>query len=258
MQPITIAIDPFGFILVKGENAATFLQGQLTCDVREINEIRGALGACCDPKGRMVANFFVFQKNKDYYFLLPKSMISITIAHLKKYAVFSKVELLAVNEAETYSLPEITLKELDENDWRSLNVRAGLVWVYPQTSGKLIPQMINLQKWGGISFTKGCYIGQEIIARTEHLGKLKRHLYRAFVDSETPPTPGDELKNQNDQTMGIVVEAARKNTEYELLVVIQDVALENGDIAFNQFPLKNVQPVAGNSSFISSAIRGTK
>lgn len=44
MQPITIAIDPFGFILVKGENAATFLQGQLTCDVREINEIRGGLG----------------------------------------------------------------------------------------------------------------------------------------------------------------------------------------------------------------------
>ncbi len=251
MQPITIAINHFGFISVKGESAATFLQGQLTCDVREINETQGVLGACCDPKGRMVANFFVFQKNKDYYFLLPKSMISIAVTHLKKYAVFSKLELLAVNEAEAYPLPEITLKELDENHWRSLNVRAGLVWVYPQTSGKLIPQMINLQKWGGISFTKGCYIGQEVIARTEHLGKLKRHLYRALVDSETPATPGDELKNQNDQTMGVVVEAARKNIGYELLAVIQDVAIENGDIAFSRLPLKNIQLVAENNRALS-------
>ena len=251
MQLITIAINHFSFISVKGENAATHLQGQLTCDMREINETRGVLGACCDPKGRMVANFFVFQKHKDYYLLLPKSMISLAVTHLKKYAVFSKVKLLAINEAKAYPLPEITLKELDENDWRSLNVRAGLVWVYPQTSGKLIPQMINLQKWGGISFTKGCYIGQEIIARTEHLGKLKRRLYRAFVDSETPPTPGDELKNQNDQTMGMVVEAARKNIGYELLAVIQYVALENGNITFSQFPLKNIQHVAGNNRALS-------
>ena len=117
MPSALIPVHYFGLITIAGKNASTFLQGQLTCDMREINETRGLFGACCDHKGRMVTNFFVFQKNENYYFLLPKSMVKPTITHLKKYAVFSKVELTAADnvKAVEYRGPEIVLKEMDEN-----------------------------------------------------------------------------------------------------------------------------------------------
>ena len=239
MSPITITVNHFGFIAVQGENAASFLQGQLTCDMHRISKTKGSFGSCCNHKGRMIANFFVFQNDQKHYFLLPKSMIPLTMSHLKKYAVFSNVTLTFVDNAMDFNIPEIILEELDKNSWCSININAGLVWVYPETSGKLIPQMINFQKWGGVSFTKGCFVGQEIIARTEHLGKLKRHLYRAVLDDTNLLKPGDELRNQNDHPVGIVVEIARKNTKQEILAVIQDTALKE-EIAFNHTLLKNL------------------
>lgn len=251
MLPITIAINHFGFIAIQGENTASFLQGQLTCDIRKINKTKSSFGSCCNHKGRMIANFFVFQENQEHYFLLPKSMIPLTISHLKKYAVFSNVKLTSVDNAVDFNIPETTLEELDKNSWRTINVNSGLVWVYPETSGKLIPQMINLQKWGGVSFTKGCFIGQEIIARTEYLGKLKRHLYRADLyqavfNNKNLLKPGDELRNQNNQPVGMVVEIALKNTKQEILAVIQDTALKNGDIAFNHILLRNLDLISSS------------
>ena len=238
--PITIAINHFGLIIIKGENTAVFLQGQLTCNVREVNETQAVLGACCNNKGRMIANFFILQKNQEYYLLLPKSMIQFTIAHLKKYAIFSKVELKITDQDINYNVPEIVLKELDENSWCAINISSGFVWIYPKTSGVLIPQMINLQKWGGVSFIKGCFIGQEVIARTEYIGKLKRHLYRAVLNSQDSPKVGDSLKNYIGQSVGIVVETAKKNASYEILAVIQDIAAENGNIFLNHLSLQNL------------------
>lgn len=248
-MPLSSALIPvycFGLIAITGKNAFAFLQGQLTCDMREINETRCLFSACCNHKGRMMANFFILQRNENYYFLLPKSMIEPTITHLKKYAVFSKVELTSTDNADNtraveYCGSEIVLKEMDENTWRLANIKSGWVWIYPKTSDVLIPQMINLQKWGGVTFNKGCYTGQEIIARSEYLGKLKRHLYRAHVIGNKKPEPGEELKNQNDQPVGIVVESAQnENAEYELLAVLQDHSLEK-EIILNHFHLKNLE-----------------
>ncbi|WP_264435322.1 CAF17-like 4Fe-4S cluster assembly/insertion protein YgfZ [Coxiella endosymbiont of Dermacentor marginatus] len=226
-------------------NSTTFLQGQITCDVYKITGTQGSLSACCDHKGRTIANFYIFRQESNYYFLLPKSMVPSTLNHLKKYAVFSKVELAAVTDLMSIKPPhDINMTEIKENAWRTLNIDIGLVWIYPQTTASLIPQMINLQQWGAISFTKGCYIGQEIIARTHYLGKLKRHLYRANVICQILPAPGDKLKNQNNQNVGVIVEVASKeNKEYKLLIVIQDTAADN-NILFNQVTLTNITVVS--------------
>lgn len=246
MSIYTIPLTHFAAIAINGANATTFLQGQLTCDVHKITEAHGSLSACCDPKGRIIANFYIFRQGENYYFLLPKSMVPFTLHHLKKYAVFSKVELAAVDDLRTTIRPpvDIEITEIKENTWRALNIDVGLAWIYPQTTASLIPQMINLQRWGGaLSFTKGCYIGQEIIARTHYLGKLKRHLYRADVICQTLPASGDELKNQNNQNVGIIIEAASKrNKEHELLAVILDSVI-GSDIFFNQVALKNVTAI---------------
>ena len=77
--------------------------------------------------------------------------------------------------------------------WRLLDILAGMPTIYPQTVEAFVPQMINLQQLEGISFQKGCYTGQEIVARTHYLGKLKRRMYLARINSPILPHPGDPL-----------------------------------------------------------------
>ena len=245
MLTYTIPLNYFAAITISSVNSTAFLQGQVTCDVYKITETQGSLSACCDHKGRIISNFYIFRQESNYYFLLPKSMVPSTLNHLKRYAVFSKVELAATDDLTSIKPPtNINMIGIKENAWHTLNIDIGLVWIYPQTTASLIPQMINLQRWGAMSFTKGCYIGQEIIARTHYLGKLKRHLYRANVICQILPEPGDELKNQNNQNVGVIVEVASKeNKEYKLLVVIQDTVIDN-DILFNQAALKNITIVS--------------
>ncbi len=76
--------------------------------------------------------------------------------------------------------------------WQLLDIRAGIPTIYQATSDAFVPQMVNLQLIEGVSFTKGCYTGQEVVARMQYLGKLKRRMYRAVIDGETPEA-GTEL-----------------------------------------------------------------
>ncbi len=265
-------LNHLGLIRLSGEKTAEFLQGQLTCDVRELNKDKNnLLGAACDPKGRVLATFRLFQYENDFYLLLPNTMIEQTITHLAKYAVFSKVALTndtknwsvlgfgaeTAEDIDSLQLPDellftiskhpyhalyLTKKDkkacVDITDlpqaplthWQYCNTAAGMVDITPETRGLFTPQMIDLGKLGGISFKKGCYVGQEIIARTEHLGKLKRHLHKVAINSATSPNPGDELISSENETLGIVVQSSQaKEPEgsYLCLAVIQNRALEN-------------------------------
>ena len=82
------------------------------------------------------------------------------------------------------------LQQADLNEWLLGQVRAGIGQVMPQTRELFIPQMLNLQAIGGVSFKKGCYTGQEIVARMQYLGKLKRRLYRLSLNAAEMPEPG--------------------------------------------------------------------
>ncbi len=94
--------------------------------------------------------------------------------------------------------------------WRWLDVTAGIPWIGAGTQDELVPQMVNLEMIGGVSFTKGCYPGQEIVARTQHLGKIKRRMILAHVDAEPAPRAGDAIcgVDLGDQASGIVVNTA--------------------------------------------------
>jgi folate-binding protein YgfZ len=108
--------------------------------------------------------------------------------------------------------------------WRLLDIQAGIPVIYPETREAFVPQMINLQLVDGVSFKKGCYTGQEIVARMQYLGKLKRRMYRARVDAGTLPVPGDAVFSDADpeQSCGQLVSAARHpDGDYAVLAVIQ-------------------------------------
>ncbi|KPB73247.1 Uncharacterized protein ALO83_01765 [Pseudomonas cannabina pv. alisalensis] len=123
------------------------------------------------------------------------------------------------------------LAEGSLNDWLLGQIRAGIGQVFGSTREEFIPQMINLQAVGGVSFKKGCYTGQEIVARMQYLGKLKRRLYRLTLQAQEIPQPGTALFSPvHASAVGNVVLAAQSDQGIELLAVLQGDAAESGQI----------------------------
>jgi folate-binding protein YgfZ len=132
----------------------------------------------------------------------------------------------AIKSRLSAALPEAAL-----NQWLLGQIRAGIGQVMPSTRELFIPQMLNLQAVGGVSFKKGCYTGQEIVARMQYLGKLKRRLYRLSLDASELPEPGTQLfAPSHNSSIGEVVLAANAEQNIELLAVLQAEAAEAGDL----------------------------
>ena len=124
-----------------------------------------------------------------------------------------------------------TLAQGSLNDWLLGQIRAGIGQVMPATRELFIPQMLNLQAVGGVSFKKGCYTGQEIVARMQYLGKLKRRLYRLQLDASDLPEPGTALfAPTHGSSIGEVVLAAHAEQGIELLAVLQAEAAEGANL----------------------------
>jgi folate-binding protein YgfZ len=117
--------------------------------------------------------------------------------------------------------------------WRWLDIQAGIPNVFPGTVEEFVPQMANLGLVGGINFKKGCYPGQEIVARMQYLGTLKQRMYRAHVSVDTAPAPGAKLyaAGMGEQSVGMVVDAQpAPGGGHDLLAVIQIGAAASGDV----------------------------
>ena len=115
--------------------------------------------------------------------------------------------------------------------WRWLTIRAGIPVILPPTQDQFIPQMLNLDALGGVSFQKGCYSGQEIVARTQYLGRLKERL--ALAHAESTPSPGTRVFAPAfaDQPCGTVINAAAApGGGADLLLVAQTAALDGGEL----------------------------
>lgn len=212
-------------IQVVGPDAEKFLQGQLTCDVHALAQQPYLIGAHCDPKGRIQATFRLFKKDNDYYFLLPKSNTPHLLQCLQKYAVFSKVKLIEVD------LPDLLIafqKQLwpTTEAWELQDIHTGIATVFPETRGAFTPHQLNYHLVNGISFNKGCYTGQEIIARMHYLGKLKQQLHQVSFTTEQPLILGTSIHNADQQTVGTLINIAETTpTHYVALAVLQNDAL---------------------------------
>lgn len=118
-------------------------------------------------------------------------------------------------------------------DWRYLDLIAGIPWLTQATSEEYIPQMLNLDKLGGISFTKGCYTGQEIVARTHYLGKAKREMFLAEADTATVPEPNAPVIDNNGEAetiVGKVLSAFGRRHKCTLLIVLQTPGSDSQDL----------------------------
>lgn len=130
--------------------------------------------------------------------------------------------------------------------WELADIRAGLPTVTGATAEAFVPQMLNLDLLDGISFSKGCYVGQEVVARTQNLGRIKRRMFR--YASPMALEPGASLRDADDSQAGQVVRCASAGSGYELLAVVQ-LSATGGQLygegqALEQLPLP--YPIPGN------------
>ena len=115
--------------------------------------------------------------------------------------------------------------------WASVDIEQGLATVFSVTSEQFTPQMVNMDITGAVSFSKGCYPGQEIVARTHYLGKLKTRMILGNVDTTTPPAPGDKVyATGGEQSIGMVVDVTPGARGYDLLATARLEYVEKNDL----------------------------
>ncbi len=250
-----------GLIKVSGEDAESFLQNQLTNDIRNITETTHQVSAWCNPKGRIIANFQIFMRDGSYYLSLSANLIETVIKKLRMYVMMSKVTVEDASNSmihfgfvgdlqksfgdapsepyqtlqhNNFSILRLADKELryeiftdsiddvkqlwkqcssnaafvNNNGWNYLNITAGLPNINDASSEAWVPQMVNFIAIGGVDFKKGCYPGQEIVARLNYLGKSKRQMYRLQINTNELPKIGDAIASDSDKEAGKILNAA--------------------------------------------------
>lgn len=283
-------LSHWGLLQFSGDDAQAFLQNQLSCDIREIGLNAANYGSYCTPKGRVLANFIVWQRESDLFMQLPASLLSAVQKRLSLYVLRAKVKItncsdtwirfgiaganaitlirdiensvndfaypmqlqhsekfsalyLSQNRAEiitTIENAQATWNQLSQharpvgaNCWNWLEIRAGIPNILPETQEMFLPQMINLDAIGGVSFKKGCYPGQEIVARTQYLGKLKRRMRLVHIATTETIAAGDALysMDMNDQLSGNIVNAEPSpHGGFDALAVVQLSSIDANEI----------------------------
>jgi folate-binding protein YgfZ len=288
-----VDLSHLGLIAVGGPEAESFLQGQVSNDVRELSDAHTQLSSHCSPKGRMLANFRVLRIEESIFLVLPRSQMAPLLKRLRMFLLRAKAQIddasdalvcfgliggcadaalgelfgalpqhdnamsragdaaliripgviqrfLFISPAEQakalwqLAVTEAGAAEANPDLWALHDIRAGLPTVLPETSDAFVPQMTNMQLIDGVSFHKGCYTGQEVVARMQYLGKLKRRMYIAEVQTDQAPQPGDLLSapgSTSEQAPGRVVDARPAGPDtWQMLVVAEISAAEANDL----------------------------
>lgn len=265
----------FGVIRVSGAERHDFLHNQLSNDIKSLPKNHACYATYNSPKGRVIANLLVYHQGDDLYLVLAADLVDKVLKRLKMFVLRAKVELTvlpdwgvsgSLNPAATPQHPsephlilppnehgEIVLPHSGclkialisdlvthdakmEQAWRIHEIRSGFAWISEATTETCVAQMLNQHLIGGVHFRKGCYPGQEIIARAQYRGQVKRGL--AVARSTVAQTAGAEVVDADGAEAGLVLNSAGC---LNLLVIKHGAA--NGelrDTAGNAFTLEHL------------------
>jgi tRNA-modifying protein YgfZ len=253
-----VRLSHLGVMRFTGADTLSFLQGQVSNDTQRLGEIASMRAAYSSAQGRVLALIYLLPHPSGVLAILPRDVLQATVERMRKFILRAKVQIedagdsLAVggligaaasssdsgkdgvaiapighdsSRSWLVAAPEKLPAALDaaeakriEDAWRLADIRAGLPQIYAATSEAFVAQMLNLDLLDGISFTKGCYTGQEIIARTQHLGRIKRRLFRLLLPAGNWEV-GQALRLA-DGRQGRLTEVAPSNAGTEALAVL--------------------------------------
>lgn len=243
-----------GVVQVQGEDVLSFMQGQLTCDLSKLNSDQWTFGGHCDSKGKLWSVFRCAWYDDRLLLVQPRSSIAGSLAQLQKFAVFSKVSIEDASDSYDFALclgetsgvhqvtrTENTLRlglgdavlevstaalETDASSdfWSAYEIEHGVPMLTQAVTEQFVPQMVGLDRLGGISFKKGCYIGQETVARMHYLGQNKRALRQLIGAVTNLPASGDQIERaigDSWRRAGAVLNAVRYDSgEVAVLAVL--------------------------------------
>lgn len=238
-QAVSCELSHWAVFNINGADAETFLQGQFTIDVTTLTATSANWAAYANAQGRVVATFFIWRDELGFNLLCPRDILPVLSARLKKYALFSKVVMKEsdspwyahINQSHqsgiTLGNTELCINQyanttlVDESVFDLAMVIHNFAVITPATTEHFVAQRLNLDTLGAISFKKGCYVGQEIIARLHYRGKAKHHTYQLTIATNTPLPAGSEIKT--DKVIGHIVQAVRAGDEKtQALAVLAD------------------------------------
>jgi folate-binding protein YgfZ len=283
-----LRLSDWGVIRARGEEAAAFLQGQLTNDVVALATGQARLAGYCSAKGRLLASFVVWRDGQgDFLLACSADLLVPTLKRLSMFVLRAKCKLSDASaevplsglagDAALAALPALgveaprdvwavaplpdagagvvvrlpdavvdgaavprlllagaaapsTLPALDAATWQWLEVQSGAARIVAATVEQFVPQMINLELVGGVNFQKGCYPGQEVVARSQYRGTLKRRAY--ILGTAASMAPGQEVVHDADpgQPAGMVVLAGAHGGRHAALVELKIAATEGGSL----------------------------
>lgn len=212
-----------GLLHFRGPDAVKFLQGQLSNDMTALSADRLMLAGLHNPQGRVLALLQLAALEADHIVaLLPAELAEPTLATLRRYVL--RARLTISNESNTAALAALAAQvaaaaQALQPAARARAIAAGLPQVYAASSGAFVAQMLNLDCVEGISFSKGCYTGQEIIARTHYRGRIKRRMQRFEATSLIALAPAQSVILSDGRTAQIVDAADRADGRTEFLAV---------------------------------------
>ena len=212
-----------GLLRFQGPDARKFLQGQLSNDMNELRADQLLLAGLHNPQGRVLALLrLAAPAADDIIALLPAELVEVIAATLRRYVLRAKLTIssevsVAALAALAAQMPAVDARFAPQS--RAQDIAAGVPQVFSPTSGAFVAQMLNLDCIGAISFTKGCYTGQEIIARAHYRGRMKRRMQRYLSTGPVALAPGAVVTLDDGRSAQIVDATARTDGRMEFLAV---------------------------------------
>ncbi len=308
--PVVAPLTGMALVQVSGEDAKTFLQAQLTNDIEEVSNKAGQLSAWCDPKGQVLALFWIMMYERDYYLIFDASLKETILKRLQMFVLRSKVTLtdrsddlallgyggdfgdldlqraLDAKVKETWSAAMVPMEGLrkikamkipgpyhrylllgpvdqmkgawekllvnadrtNHYDWHLMDIVAGIPVVTDAVSGRFVAQMLNLDKLGAVNFKKGCFPGQEIIARLHFRATVPKRMFRLHSDAPIEAAPGETFSAEDEKGKRIEFELLWQRPDpiegqlVQAVANVKTLAQAQGDLNVNGQPLR-IEPL---------------
>ncbi len=231
--PVAAALEEAGVLRFAGSDVVNFLQGYLTIDSAEVGPAPKP-AALTNLKGRVVANGWALTTEPDTIdWIIHGSLSEAVCAFMSRYLAFSRTELrirdddcLVLGLAGGEQAPSVALATTaatvdalldgrtacDAALWTERSIDAGLALVSAPTSESFLPQMLGLVEQGAVDFDKGCYLGQEVVARAQHRGEVKRQLTRLTGEVQGL-TAGTPVTDADGRTLGAVINVGQSRCQ---------------------------------------------
>ena len=257
-------LEHLSVLKISGDDATEFLQGQMTQDTGELNDDQIHLTSFCNPQGRIIATSLIQYRNEAYYLILSSDLIDDLKSHLQRYILRSKVTVeqsesmvfgiytnnsvsnqqlfksLSNDSERMLALANQVPENIDDfipsEEWIQCDIKKKIPIITKESSEKFIPQMLNLDILDAVSFSKGCYTGQEVIARVQHRGKIKQRMFVINNENQSHIPIGSEIQHESKK-VGTVVISALINEKSTSLAVI------NTSDSGNQLNIRNKEIV---------------